>query len=154
MGIEHEDGTINYSVSFTHVSEDAVGLLNIVFNDKNKIVGTYELDMNKLSEVKSSVKYWINDQIIVNQDFDISEYTENSTNNEGEYSTMGWTDCMNDCLSGKGLTMWAIALLAILCGASCTVGVPATAGTACYACVNTAGIIGVNAFFDCMEKCR
>nr|WP_280166682.1 hypothetical protein [Priestia aryabhattai]MDH3129941.1 hypothetical protein [Priestia aryabhattai] len=35
---------------------------------------------------------------------------------------------------------------------ACTAGVPATAGTACYACVNSAGILGVNTILNSLEK--
>ncbi|MDQ0273380.1 hypothetical protein [Cytobacillus purgationiresistens] len=59
---------------------------------------------------------------------------------------------MQKCLAGKGMSIMAMSALFFICGFACTVGVPATAGTACYACVNTAGIIGVSAFLDCWEK--
>lgn len=56
-------------------------------------------------------------------------------------SAKGWTGCVSDCLCDKNISQWAITGLTILCG------------TACYACINTAGIIGVNASFD-WEKCK
>ena len=49
--------------------------------------------------------------------------------------------------------MLVIAGLLAACGVSCTAGVPATAGTACYACVNSAGIVGVNTVLGCLDEC-
>ncbi|MBY7142642.1 hypothetical protein KFZ56_06025 [Virgibacillus sp. NKC19-3] len=70
-----------------------------------------------------------------------------------QIQTQGLGSCVNDCLGDKNISQWAITGLGILCGASCTVAVPATAGTACYACINTAGMIGATAVTDCFDQC-
>jgi NACalpha-BTF3-like transcription factor len=155
--IKYDNSIVQYSVSFIYVDEknvNRVSMLNVVFDNKKKIFQTYEIDMKKLSNQKAAVKYWVNGKIQNNKTYDISQYTSQSAENTAQKASIAsWSGCMQKCLSGKGMSMWAISLLGILCGASCTVGVPATAGTACYACVNTAGIIGVNAFMSCMDKC-
>jgi len=59
-------------------------------------------------------------------------------------------DCTHSCVASKGVSMLAFAA----CGVACIAGVPATAGTACYACVNSAGILGATTILNCFEDCR
>lgn len=160
-GIEYEDGTIQYNVSFTYADEkdmSRVSMLNIIFNEDQKTVfKTYEVDMYKDQNEKNGiVKSWVDGKLDKNETFDISNLPGGKTETiqkDDMVSTQGWTGCMSNCLGNKNISLWAITGLGILCGAACTAGVPATAGTACYACVNSAGIIGVNAVFDCLDKC-
>lgn len=152
-GIEYDNGTVTYSVSFNYVEEKGgsrITNLNVVFDENEELKDTFEIDIQVLNHEEVRLDYWQNGNGLSNQVLNVSELGFN----DGEFTTMGWMDCMQGCLAGKGMTMMAIAVLFFACGLSCTAGVPATAGTACYACVNTAGIIGVNSFFDCMEKCR
>lgn len=153
-GIEYSDGTIQYSVAFTYADEESmeeVSMLNVVFNsDKDSVFKTYEVDLHKnASGDRGIAKSWVDGQLDKDEVIDIS----NLSTEEPTMSTQGWTGCMSDCLAEKEISKWALTALGILCGVSCTAGVPATAGTACYACVNSAGIIGANAVFDCLEEC-
>ncbi|MDR6224729.1 hypothetical protein [Desmospora profundinema] len=159
-GVKYDDGTITYSVSFNYTDEETrLNALNIVFDNKEELLNTFEVDIKKLSEDEASVNYWVDGKEHINQNVDISEYVASEEAEKApQFSAMSkksWSSCMQKCLAGKGMTMLAITLLGVLCGASCTVGVPATAGTACYACVNTAGMIGATAFMNCWEqKCK
>ncbi|MCQ6531018.1 hypothetical protein [Bacillus mycoides] len=68
----------------------------------------------------------------------------------------GWSkrwSCTQSCVASKGVNLLAIGMLVGACGVACTAGVPATAGTACYACVNSAGILGVNTILGCLDEC-
>ncbi|MEC2021039.1 hypothetical protein [Bacillus velezensis] len=74
--------------------------------------------------------------------FETEKSAEDKTGSSSNMmSAKGWTGCVSDCLCDKNISQWAITGLTILCG------------TAFYACINTAGIIGVNASFD-WEKCK
>lgn len=150
-GIEYDNGLKTYSVSFNYIEEtegSRITNLNIVFDENEELKNTFEIDVQVLNSKDVRVDYWQDGEGIVNQVINVTEFYP-----EGQISPMGWMDCMQSCLAGKGLTMMAITALFFACGFACTAGVPATAGTACYACVNTAGIIGVNSFIDCMDKC-
>lgn len=62
-------------------------------------------------------------------------------------------DCTQSCVASKGVNMVAFAAIVGLCGFACTAGVPVTAGTACYACVNTVGILGSQTILNCLTSC-
>ncbi|WP_350253672.1 hypothetical protein [Bacillus halotolerans] len=158
-GIKYDDGTVTYSVSYLYVDTekvDRVSSFNVSFDSDMNIEEYYEVDMKKVSSTQNEMTYWVNGVKDEEKSgvFETEKSTEDQTSSSNMMSTQSWTGCVSDCLGDKNISQWAITGLAILCGAACTAGVPATAGTACYACVNTAGIIGVNAFFDCMEKCK
>ncbi|CDG29999.1 MULTISPECIES: hypothetical protein [Bacillus] len=158
--IKYDDGTVTYSVSYLYVATekvDRVSSFNVSFDSDMNIEEYYEVDMKKISSTQNEMNYWVNG--VKDEDKSGVFETKQTSEDKGSTSNMmsaqkSWTGCVSDCLGDKNISQWAITGLAILCGVSCTAGVPATAGTACYACVNSAGIIGVNAFFDCMEKCK
>ncbi|QHM88868.1 hypothetical protein DXY21_02942 [Bacillus velezensis] len=154
--IKYDDGTVTYTVSYLYVDTkkvDRVSSFNVSFDSDMNVEEYYEVDMKKINSTQNEMTYWVNG--VKDEDKSGVFKTEGETSSSNMMSAKkSWTGCVSDCLGDKNISQWAITGLAILCGTACTAGVPATAGTACYACVNTAGIIGVNAFFDCMEKCK
>ncbi|WP_102706294.1 hypothetical protein [Terribacillus saccharophilus] len=165
------------------VVED-VRFLNIVFSEDKTFKSVFELRGNMDENHIVTSKFWIDGQLFNSIEKDLSEevraYENASTeeilssfNEEREsqgLSTVGkdksddqmmtaaglgerW-DCTQSCVASKGVSMLAFGAIVAACGVACTAGVPATAGTACYACVNSAGILGATTILNCFEDCR
>lgn len=153
-------------------------LFNIVFNKDLEMKNTYEMNAVKNKENFSTTKFWIDGKLINTLKMDLNDVINNSISEEtgnsivnntvaeleaksdnGEdktFHTAGWSKrwkCTQSCVASKGVNMLVFGALVGVCGVACTAGVPATAGTACYACVNSAGILGVNTILNCLEKC-
>lgn len=56
--------------------------------------------MKKLNNDKAKVNYWVDGEKYIGENYDISNYSNNDET--PQFSTMGWTSCMQDCLAGKG----------------------------------------------------
>ncbi|MBM7702300.1 hypothetical protein [Metabacillus iocasae] len=100
-GIQYDDGTKNYSVSFNDVEEAAgsrITNLNIVFDENEELKNTFEIDIQVLNHEDVRVDYWQDGKGIANQ-----VLTVDTVDSSGGFKAMGWMDCMQGCLAGKGM---------------------------------------------------
>ncbi|GAB6474471.1 hypothetical protein P4T37_18835 [Bacillus mobilis] len=167
---------VEYSVFDSSVTTDDQGivnslkLFNMVFTDKVELKNTYELKSNRNKDNLATTKMWIDNILTSSADLDLTTVINDSSADEKGTDILttelapktdkavqyGWTKrwkCTQSCVASKGVNMLVIAGLLAACGVACTAGVPATAGTACYACVNSAGIVGVNTVLGCLDEC-
>lgn len=153
-------------------------LLNFTFTEKLDFSNVYELKgvLDENNIVHS--KLWIDNKLVtsfeknidgliknietenVGNQIALEQTNENVSIEEQEFSGAGlakrWS-CTQKCVSSKGVSLMVIGVMAGVCIAVCNpvalAGSAGLAGGACYACVNSTGVLGFSTVMNCWDKC-
>lgn len=113
------------------------------------VYGTTEFIATSPDNNKRDVKLWINEELRFDQTIDKSDANIKTSEIKPKVS---WS-CINDCLASQGIASWILYMAGIACAATCTIAGPITGGSACWACINGLGMIDVQQFFYCTDRC-
>lgn len=155
-----------------------IELLNFTFNERLKLSNVYELKgvLDGNNNVHSEL--WIDNKLVTSLKKNIDELinskkaeevgnqiageqmNENVLIEEQEFSGAGlakrWS-CTQSCVASKGVSLMVIGVMAGVCIAVCNpvalAGSAGLAGGACYACVNSTGILGFSTVMKCWNNC-
>ncbi|KFN07085.1 hypothetical protein D0U04_29590 [Bacillus clarus] len=151
QGVKYQNGEIQYSVKVDYVgnSIEKGSFINVVFKEnKEEVYGTTELIATNVDENTGLGKFWVNGDLKFNETVNKKDVKFDTS----KVKPLSW-GCVNDCLASQGIASWVLYTAGIACAATCTVVGPLTAGTACWACLNGLGMIGVQVMFKCMDRC-
>ncbi|MCQ6531029.1 hypothetical protein [Bacillus mycoides] len=166
------NGNKEYSVSYSSIKTDeksvvnSIELFNVVFNDELDMKNVYEIKSTRNKDNKGIAQFWIDEKLVNKSEMDLDAVVNSGLSEKQVERKVGsivnkpvlkaaWSkrwSCTQSCVASKGVNLMVIGMLVGACGIACTAGVPATAGTACYACVNSAGILGVNTVLNCLDE--
>lgn len=138
----HENTIV--SVPFSGLSELKVTNRLTFFFNKNTI-DTFEMFIKDISNKEILVKTWINGVESTNQISSV--YSQKSIIGETIPLWLDWGK-LNDCLSKKGISSWALAGMSIVCGAACA----GTLGAGCVACISFAAGFFAGSTKPCIER--
>ncbi|WP_339262702.1 hypothetical protein [Lysinibacillus sp. FSL K6-3209] len=156
-----------------------VELLNFIFTEEYKLINVYELKgiLDEDNNVHS--KLWVDtkligtlntniETIIKNENADAigdeiaekQKIEKNKSLIKKNFSVSGLADrwkCTQSCVASKGVNLLVFGAMLAVCGLVCNPAALAAsaglAGGACYACANSAGILGVNTVINCWNTC-
>lgn len=155
-----------------------VEFINFTFNKKLMLNNVYEVKGTLDENNNIHSKLWINDKLSnnINTNIDklikdnkteeignqiaeeqMDQISENKQIENQEFSGSGlakrWS-CTQSCVASKGVSLMVIGIMAGICGAVCNpAALAGLAGGACYACVNSTGILGFSTVMKCWNKC-
>ncbi|QWH63962.1 hypothetical protein EXW39_28075 (plasmid) [Bacillus mycoides] len=168
------NGNVEYSVSYSSIKTDeksvvnSIELFNVVFNDDLAMKNVYEIKSTRNKDNKGVAQFWVDEKLVNKSEMDLDAVVNSGLSEKQVERKVGsivdkpviqaasWSkrwSCTQSCVASKGVNLMVIGMLVGACGVACTAGVPATAGTACYACVNSAGILGANTVLNCLDEC-
>lgn len=108
-------------------------------------IETFEMFIYGIDNTNARVKTWINGVAEIDQPIELP--SEASFEHEIAPMGLNW-GLFNKCLSGLGISAWALAAIGIVCSAVCA----GTAGLGCYGCVGFAAGFTGGSLKTCFQR--
>ncbi|ANZ14901.1 hypothetical protein O1L44_02835 [Streptomyces noursei] len=138
----------NTQVSIPFSDQERGASLNVVYDSSGKVVETLEMQLTH-DDKTGHAQVWRNGALTADKTIKAADLPKDLPATQPKISTYGFSwGKLNDCLSGAGISSWALALIGTACAAACV----GTAGVACVPCITAAGGVGAGTVWFCIGK--
>ncbi|MFI1736546.1 hypothetical protein [Streptomyces sioyaensis] len=138
----------NTQVSVPFSDQEVGASLNVVYDSSGKLVETLEMQLTH-DDKTGHAQVWRNGVLTADKTLKAADLPKDLIAKQPQISAFGFSwSKLNSCLSGAGISSWAVALIGTACAAACV----GTAGAACVPCITAAGGVGAGTVWFCIGK--
>ncbi|WP_369358734.1 hypothetical protein [Streptomyces sp. cg2] len=138
----------NTQVSVPFRDQERGASLNVVYGSSGKMVETLEMQLTH-DDTTGHAPVWRNGDLTADKVIRAADLPKDLSAEQPQISAFGFSwGKLNDCLSGAGISSWALALIDTACAAACA----ESACAACVPCITAAGGVGAGTVWFCMGK--
>lgn len=139
-------GTIQASLPISDQERGAS--LNAVYDSSGKLVEALEMQLTH-DDKTGHAQVWRNGALTADKIINAADLPKDLIAEKPQISALGFSwGKLNSCLSGAGISSWALALIGTACAAACV----GAAGAACVPRITAAGGVGAGTVWFCIGK--
>ncbi|MGX1975025.1 hypothetical protein [Streptomyces kronopolitis] len=140
--------TGNIQVTLPISDQERGASLNAVYDSSGKLIETLEMQLTH-DDKTGRAQVWRNGTLAADKIIKAADLPKDLIAEQPRISALGFSwGKLNSCLSGAGISSWALALIGTACAAACV----GTAGAACVPCITAAGGVGAGTVWFCIGK--
>ncbi|MCL6296847.1 hypothetical protein [Streptomyces kronopolitis] len=140
--------TGNIQVTLPISDQERGTSLNAVYDSSGKLIETLEMQLTH-DDKTGRAQVWRDGTLTADKIIKAADLPKDLIAEQPRISALGFNwGKLNSCLSGAGISSWALALIGTACAAACV----GTAGAACVPCITAAGGVGAGTVWFCIGK--